>query len=81
MTDGSRVLCYKLEVVFTVIISNKPRIVILIICVHQRWLLWQQAVVKIANISLFFTYLKQFLNSPSVKLFQTWHSNRNCVKE
>ena len=59
MTDGSRILCYNLGfvcLVFTVIINNKPRILILMLCVRQSWLLWQQAVVKIANISLFFTY-------------------------
>ena len=56
MTDGSRILCYYLGfvfLVFTVIINNKPRILILMICVCQRWLLWQQAVIKMANISLF----------------------------
>ena len=37
--------------------------------------------VKIADISLFFTYLKQFLKSLSVIFFQTCHSNRNCFKE
>ena len=47
------------------------------IFIHQKWLLWQQIVVKIANILLFFTCLKLFLNF----IFQTWHSNSNYVKE
>ena len=59
MTDGSPILCYYLGfvfLVFKVIINNKPRFLVLMISVRQKWLLWQQAVVKIANISLFFTY-------------------------
>ena len=56
MTNESRILCYSLGfvyLVFTVIIHNKPRILILILVVGQSWLLWQQAVVKILHFAIF----------------------------